>query len=133
MQKSKIRQTAKASAVKTKAASQPGQNANQNSRAQNGQTHQADLIESAVGQINAMAITLKQTAQQAQSLALSGEETASSVNEMVASIEQVTSSLPLATLIKIEGADHGFKIPRQDSLPVLAMHIKGWMDKNEVR
>jgi uncharacterized protein len=43
-------------------------------------------------------------------------------------IEQVTSSLQLATLIKIEGADHGFKIPRQDALPALAMHIKAWMD-----
>jgi uncharacterized protein len=43
-------------------------------------------------------------------------------------IEQVTSGLPLATLIKIEGADHGFKIPRQNALPILATHIQAWMD-----
>lgn len=43
-------------------------------------------------------------------------------------IEQVTSTLPLATLIKIEGADHGFKISRQNALPMLAKHIKEWMD-----
>src|SRR6186713_3025700 len=91
MQKSKTRQTTEASTVKTKVASRPGRNANLHTRAQNGEVHRSDLIESAVGQINAMALTLKQTAQQAESLALSGEETASSVNEMVASIEQVTS------------------------------------------
>jgi predicted alpha/beta-hydrolase family hydrolase len=43
-------------------------------------------------------------------------------------IEQVTSSLPLATLLKIEGADHGFKIPRQNAVPMLAKHIQAWMD-----
>lgn len=43
-------------------------------------------------------------------------------------IEEVTSSLPLAKLIKLEGADHGFKVPRQNILPALALHIKEWMD-----
>lgn len=44
-------------------------------------------------------------------------------------IEQVASSLPLAKLIKIEGADHGFKIPKQNAIPILARHIKEWMLK----
>ena len=43
-------------------------------------------------------------------------------------IEQVTSSLPLATLIKIEGADHGFKVGKQNIIPALALHIKDWID-----
>jgi predicted alpha/beta-hydrolase family hydrolase len=42
-------------------------------------------------------------------------------------IEPVVSSLAPATLIKIEGADHGFKIPRQNSIPLLASHIADWM------
>ena len=45
-------------------------------------------------------------------------------------IEQVTSSLPLATLIKIEGADHGFKVARRNILPALAQYINEWMGKN---
>jgi predicted alpha/beta-hydrolase family hydrolase len=44
-------------------------------------------------------------------------------------IEQIASSLPLATLIKLEGADHGFRIPRQNAIPVLAMHINEWIEK----
>jgi predicted alpha/beta-hydrolase family hydrolase len=43
-------------------------------------------------------------------------------------IEQMTSSLPLASLIKIEGADHGFKVAKQNTIPVLAMHCKQWME-----
>jgi uncharacterized protein len=42
-------------------------------------------------------------------------------------IEQVTSSLRLAKLVKIEGADHGFKAGKQNIIPVLAEHIKDWM------
>lgn len=42
-------------------------------------------------------------------------------------IEQVTSFLSLATLIKIDGADHGFKVAKQNVLPVLANHIAGWI------
>lgn len=42
-------------------------------------------------------------------------------------IEQVTSSLTLAKLVKIEGADHGFKAGKQNTIPVLAEHIKDWM------
>lgn len=43
-------------------------------------------------------------------------------------IEQVTTSLSLASLIKIEGADHGFKVTKQNTIPVLAMHCKLWME-----
>src|SRR6478735_5867705 len=32
-------------------------------------------------------------------------------------IEQVTSSLPTATLVKIEGADHGFKVGKLNIIP----------------
>jgi predicted alpha/beta-hydrolase family hydrolase len=42
-------------------------------------------------------------------------------------ITQVTSALPLATLIKLEGADHGFKVPRQNILPTLATEIDTWI------
>ncbi len=43
-------------------------------------------------------------------------------------IEQVTSSLPTATLVKIEGADHGFKVAKQNIIPALALYIKEWMN-----
>ena len=42
-------------------------------------------------------------------------------------IEQVTSSLSTAKLVKLEGADHGFKMPKQNAIPILAGHIKEWM------
>lgn len=42
-------------------------------------------------------------------------------------IEQVTSALPLATLVKLENADHSFKVPKQNILPVLAKHIHDWV------
>lgn len=42
-------------------------------------------------------------------------------------IEQVTSILPTAKLVKVEGADHGFKVGKQNIIPVLAEHIKDWM------
>lgn len=45
-------------------------------------------------------------------------------------IESVTSTLSKASLIKIEGADHGFKISKQNALPLLAAHISEWMAKH---
>lgn len=44
-------------------------------------------------------------------------------------ITQVTSALPLATLIRLEGADHGFKVARQNILPTLAIEIDTWITK----
>jgi predicted alpha/beta-hydrolase family hydrolase len=43
-------------------------------------------------------------------------------------IEQVTSALPTAKLVKIEGADHGFKVGKQNIIPVLADQINRWMN-----
>ena len=43
-------------------------------------------------------------------------------------IEQVTSSLSTAKLVKIEGADHAFKVAKQNIIPALALHIKEWMN-----
>ena len=45
-------------------------------------------------------------------------------------IQSVTSPLPMTSLIKIEGADHGFKISKQNALPLLAGHISEWMVKH---
>ncbi len=45
-------------------------------------------------------------------------------------IESVTQKLPTATLIKLEGADHSFKVPRQNLLPKLAEEISHWIDRN---
>lgn len=42
-------------------------------------------------------------------------------------ITQVTSTLPLATLIRLEGADHAFKVPRQNILPTVATEIDSWI------
>ncbi|MFZ5999111.1 MAG: alpha/beta fold hydrolase [Bacteroidota bacterium] len=42
-------------------------------------------------------------------------------------IEQTCSALPLATLTKIEGADHAFKIPRQKSVPLLCDRVEEWV------
>ena len=44
-------------------------------------------------------------------------------------IEKVTSSLPLAELIKIEGANHGFKAGKQDILKQLTVITKEWIEK----
>jgi predicted alpha/beta-hydrolase family hydrolase len=44
-------------------------------------------------------------------------------------IESVTTQLPFATLKKLEGADHSFKIPKQNSIPLLAKRITDWMDE----
>jgi uncharacterized protein len=42
-------------------------------------------------------------------------------------IEEVCASLPLAKLVKFEGADHSFKVPRQNILPTLATSIESWV------
>src|SRR5258705_4857982 len=44
-------------------------------------------------------------------------------------IEKVTSSLPLAELIKIEGANHGFKAGKQDIIKLLTTITKDWIEK----
>ena len=44
-------------------------------------------------------------------------------------IEKVTASLPLAELIKIEGANHGFKAGKQDILKLLTTITKDWIEK----
>ena len=44
-------------------------------------------------------------------------------------IEKVTSSLPLAELIKIEGANHGFKAGKQDIIKLLVTITKDWIEK----
>ena len=41
-------------------------------------------------------------------------------------IEQVCSSLKLATLVKLEGANHAFKAGKQDLIPVLSKHAFDW-------
>jgi len=47
-------------------------------------------------------------------------------------IEKVTSLLPLAELIKIEGANHGFKAGKQDIIKLLATITKDWIE-NKIR
>ena len=44
-------------------------------------------------------------------------------------IEKVTSSLPLAELIKIEGANHGFKAGKQDIIKLLSTITKDWIEQ----
>ncbi|HEX3165978.1 MAG TPA: alpha/beta family hydrolase [Chitinophagaceae bacterium] len=44
-------------------------------------------------------------------------------------IEKVTSSLPLAELVKIEGANHGFKAGKQDIIKLLVTITKDWIEK----
>ena len=44
-------------------------------------------------------------------------------------IEKVCASLPLAELVKIEGANHGFKAGKQDIIGLLADKTKGWIEK----
>ena len=44
-------------------------------------------------------------------------------------IESVCSSLSLATLMKIEGANHAFKAGKQDIIPTLAASTKEWVGK----
>ena len=44
-------------------------------------------------------------------------------------VEKVCASLPLATLIKIEGANHAFKAGKQDIMPVLTDATRLWIEK----
>jgi uncharacterized protein len=48
-------------------------------------------------------------------------------------IESVCSSLPQATLVKLEGADHSFKAGKQDLIPVLARHTREWMSSSKFK
>ena len=44
-------------------------------------------------------------------------------------IESVCASLPLATLIKIEGANHAFKAGKQNIMQVLVDNTRQWVEK----
>ncbi|MFT3933971.1 MAG: alpha/beta hydrolase [Chitinophagaceae bacterium] len=44
-------------------------------------------------------------------------------------IEKVCASLPLATLIKIDGANHAFKAGKKDIIPLLIDATRSWLDK----
>jgi predicted alpha/beta-hydrolase family hydrolase len=44
-------------------------------------------------------------------------------------IESVCASLPLAELVKIEGADHAFKAGRQNIIQLLADKTKDWIER----
>jgi predicted alpha/beta-hydrolase family hydrolase len=45
-------------------------------------------------------------------------------------IESTCSTLPSASLIKIEGADHSFKAGKQNIIQLLANETEKWVDKN---
>jgi len=44
-------------------------------------------------------------------------------------IEAVCSTLPHATLIKLEGADHSFKAGKQDTMSMLVNFTKDWIER----
>ncbi|HEX5152528.1 MAG TPA: alpha/beta family hydrolase [Parafilimonas sp.] len=44
-------------------------------------------------------------------------------------IEPVCASLPLAELVKIEGADHAFKAGKQNTIQILTDETKNWIEK----
>jgi len=44
-------------------------------------------------------------------------------------IESVCASLPLAQLVKIEGADHAFKAGKKDIMQILVTETKQWIEK----
>jgi predicted alpha/beta-hydrolase family hydrolase len=44
-------------------------------------------------------------------------------------IEKITNELSLATLYKLDGANHAFKSGKQNLIPVLAEATKGWIEK----
>ncbi|MEJ7740253.1 MAG: alpha/beta family hydrolase [Chitinophagaceae bacterium] len=44
-------------------------------------------------------------------------------------IETVCSSLPKASLVKLEGADHGFKAGKLNVVPLLANATRDWIEK----
>ena len=45
-------------------------------------------------------------------------------------IDNVCTSLPLATLITIEGANHAFKAGKLDLMPILTDATTTWIDRN---
>jgi predicted alpha/beta-hydrolase family hydrolase len=47
-------------------------------------------------------------------------------------VEGVCANLSSATLIRVEGADHAFKIPRKNSVELLAMETKQWLKKQKI-
>jgi len=44
-------------------------------------------------------------------------------------IEKICASLRLATLVKIDGADHSFKAGKKEILPILADAVSVWIEK----
>jgi hypothetical protein len=44
-------------------------------------------------------------------------------------MESVCESLPLAELVKIEGADHSFKAGKTNTIEILTDRTSKWMDK----
>jgi hypothetical protein len=44
-------------------------------------------------------------------------------------MESVCLSLPLAELVKIEGANHAFKAGKQDIMKLLTNETKNWVEK----
>lgn len=42
-------------------------------------------------------------------------------------IEQVCNSLPSATLIQLEMANHSFYIPKKDAIPMLVKATTNWL------
>jgi predicted alpha/beta-hydrolase family hydrolase len=44
-------------------------------------------------------------------------------------IEEVTNELSLATVYKLEGANHAFKAGKQNLIPILAKASKEWIEK----
>ena len=46
-----------------------------------------------------------------------------------ARIESVCGSLPLATLLKIEGANHAFKAGKQNTMQILVKETVDWVAK----
>lgn len=46
-------------------------------------------------------------------------------------VEGVCARLPLAKLVRIEGADHAFKMARKNSVELLAQETKRWIDEQK--
>ena len=44
-------------------------------------------------------------------------------------LEGVCNSLPLASLVTLDGADHAFKMPKQKAIPLLSAHISSWVNQ----
>ena len=47
-------------------------------------------------------------------------------------IEKVTSQLPLATLVQLQGADHSFKSGKKNLIPELALETEKWMENKRL-